>query len=120
MLHHLIDIDLAFKKMHLLLNEKGQVIFLDVNPLCASYYFQIFLSPSMRWRAEKGMLNLTRKKIQSGLTKAGFTKVKIERYGILPPILRNTNVGEKFEKAYDQIGWIKSFSAFQLIRAEKF
>jgi len=47
MLHHLLDINIAFKKINSLLKEGGDVIFLDVNPYCILYYFQIVLSPSI-------------------------------------------------------------------------
>lgn len=119
MLHHLIDIAASFKQMHSLLNENGKVVFLDVNPFCALYYLQIFLAPTISWSAEKGMLNLTPKKIRAGLEQAGFNNIRIERYGILPPPLRNRAFGAALDDMFDKARIFRSMSAFQLISATR-
>lgn len=119
MLHHLIDVTASFKQMHSLLKENGKVVFLDVNPFCALYYLQIFLAPSMSWSAEKGMLNLTPKKITAGLEQAGFNNITIERYGILPPPLRNRSFGPELDNMFDKARIFRPVSAFQLISATR-
>ena len=119
MLHHLVELETAFSKMRALLKSKGRVVFLDVNPFCALYYLQIFLSPSMSWRAEKGLLNLTPKKIRAGLHSAGFEDITIERYGILPPPLRNRFFGRAVDELFDNLRIFEPVSAFQLISARR-
>lgn len=119
MLHHLIDIEASFKQMHSLLKENGKVVFLDVNPFCALYYIQIFLAPTMSWNAEKGLLNLTPKKITAGLKHAGFNKITIKRYGILPPPLRNRFFGPAVDDIFDKARIFRPVSAFQLISATR-
>lgn len=117
MLHHLIDIEASFTQMHSLLKKNGNVVFLDVNPFCALYYLQIFLAPSMSWSAEKGILNLTPKRITAGLQNAGFNHITIKRYGILPPPLRNRFFGPVVDNLFDKARVFRAISAFQLISA---
>lgn len=118
MLHHLIDIAAAFRQVRKLLRKGGRVVFLDVNPLCPLYYLQITLSPTMSWRAEKGIVNLTRGQLDDALTAADFTAGSIERFGILPPVLRNRSFGPGFDRAFDALAFLKPVAAFQIIRAE--
>lgn len=119
MLHHLIDIDSAFTQMARLLNGHGRMVFIDVNPFCPLYYLQITLSPSMRWAAEKGLFALTPTNLRRSLTQAGFSNIRIEKFGITPPAIRNSRYGRDVDNAFDAIGWLNPFSAFQLIYADK-
>ncbi|WP_438958985.1 class I SAM-dependent methyltransferase [Porticoccus sp.] len=118
MLHHLIDIKNAFVGMKQLLKPDGRILFVDVNPFCPFYYLQIFLSPTMRWKAEKGILNLTDAKLTAALTAAGFQDIAIYNYGILPPPLKNLRPGNWFEKQFDRIGFLKPVAAFKFISAK--
>jgi 2-polyprenyl-3-methyl-5-hydroxy-6-metoxy-1,4-benzoquinol methylase len=118
MLHHLIDIKSAFVGMKQVLKPEGQLLFVDVNPFCPFYYLQISLSPSMRWKAEKGILNLTDAKLTAALTAAGFQDIAIDNYGILPPPLKNLQAGNWFEKQFDRIGILKPVAAFKFISAK--
>lgn len=119
MLHHLIDLEASFKQMHALLKDNGQLAFLDVNPFCPLYYLQISLAPSMSWSAEKGLLNLTPKKVTKGLEEAGFADIEIKRYGILPPPLRNRFFGPAIDNLFDKARIFTPVSAFQLISATR-
>jgi 2-polyprenyl-3-methyl-5-hydroxy-6-metoxy-1,4-benzoquinol methylase len=117
MLHHLFDLQKAFKQFAHILKPGGQVTFLEPNPWCALFYIQITLAPTMSWKAEKGILDLTPGKTTRYLESAGFMDVNIQRFGILPPAIRNTKMGEIAETAYDQMALFRPFSAFQMIRA---
>lgn len=117
MLHHLVEIERAFVGMKQLLKPDGRLIFVDTNPHCPLYYLQIFLSPSMSWEAEKGILNLTDAKLKKALSNAGFRDIAIENYGILPPPLKNRRAGNWFEKQFNRIGFLKPVAAFKFITA---
>lgn len=117
MLHHLPDLARAFTAVAELLRPGGRLVFVDVNPWCPLYYLQIFLSPSMRWRAERGMLQLTSRHLHQALAGAGFTDSRIERYGILPPPLKNRRWGRGFERGFDAIAPLRPIAAFQIITA---
>jgi hypothetical protein len=73
----------------------------------------------MRWKAERGMLNLTPRKIESSLQNADFKNVDIERYGILPPPLRNRSLGPAVDDLFDKIPFTRPVAAFQLISADR-
>lgn len=118
MLHHLVDLDEAFRQCARLLRPGGRVTFLEPNPYCLLFYIQITLSPTMSWKAERGILNLTPKKVARSLEDAGFMDVRLRRFGTLPPLLRNRKVGERFEHAFDRIDFFEPISAFQLISAK--
>lgn len=118
MLHHLVDINAALKQIRSMLNSSGKIVFLDVNPFCPLYYLQITLSPSMSWKAEKGLINLTPRKITRGLLNAGFSNIKIEKYGIAPPEIRNRSMGEVIDNTFDALTFLNNFAAFQLISAD--
>jgi 2-polyprenyl-3-methyl-5-hydroxy-6-metoxy-1,4-benzoquinol methylase len=119
MLHHLIDVEASFKQMRSLLKDSGKLAFLDVNPFCPLYYLQITLAPSMSWSAEKGLVNLTPKKVKKGLQEAGFANIKIKRYGILPPPLRNRFFGPAVDNLFDKARIFSPVAAFQLISATR-
>ncbi len=118
MLHHLADADEAFRQMKKLLKTKGRIVFLDVNPLCPLYYVQIALTPGMSWRAERGILNLTPGKLRAGLAAAGFHNSRIERFGILPPFLRDRPGAGTGERLFDAVAVFRPMAAFQLISAD--
>jgi 2-polyprenyl-3-methyl-5-hydroxy-6-metoxy-1,4-benzoquinol methylase len=118
MLHHLADVGEAFGQMRELLKAKGRVVFLDVNPLCRLYYIQIALTPGMSWRAERGILNLTSSKLRAGLAAAGFHNSRIERFGLLPPVLRSRPGAGAVERLFDAVAVLRPVAAFQLISAE--
>ena len=118
MLHHLLDVGEAFANMRKLLKANGRVAFLDANPLCPLYYIQIAFTPGMSWKAERGIVNLTAKKLLAGLPAAGFRNCRIERFGILPPFLRSIRGGSAFEGLFASMSALKPVAAFQLISAE--
>lgn len=117
MLHHLFDLQAAFKHIAPLLKPGGQVTFLEPNPWCFLFYLQITLAPTMSWKAEKGLLNLTPGKTTRCLKAAGFQDVEIQRFGLLPPVMRNMKAGGAVERAYDRIAMFRPVSAFQMIKA---
>jgi len=118
MLHHLLDVGEALRNMRKRLKANGRVAFLDANPLCPLYYFQIAFTLGMSWKAERGIVNLTAKKLLAGLTAAGFRNCRIERFGILPPFLRSIRGGAAFEGLFDSMSVLMPVAAFQLISAE--
>jgi 2-polyprenyl-3-methyl-5-hydroxy-6-metoxy-1,4-benzoquinol methylase len=117
-LHHLFDLDEAFASCARLLKPKGRVIFLEPNPFCPLFYLQITLSPTMSWRAERGILDLTPRQTARRLRNAGFVNPRLQRFGILPPFLRNRSGAATFERGFERIPLVNPVQAFQLISAE--
>lgn len=119
MLHHLIDIEKAFLAIHHYLKPGGKMVFLDVNPFCPLYYFQITLAPTMRWKAEKGILNITQHRLKKCAKNTGFYDFKSEFFGMLPPFLANTSFGASLEGKIEQFEFLNCINAFQLFSAVK-
>ena len=117
MLHHLIDLQAAAVGIAKLLKPGGRVTFLEPNPYCPLFYLQITLAPTMSWKAEKGILNLTKRKMTRCFQTAGFDQIKFKRFGVFPPLMRNTSIGQVLETAYDRIAPLRPLSAFQLTTA---
>tara|TARA_R110002049_G_scaffold10127_3_gene50472 strand:+ start:182780 stop:183532 length:753 start_codon:yes stop_codon:yes gene_type:complete len=117
-LHHLFDLDKAFASCAQLLNPKGRIIFLEPNPFCPLFYLQITLSPTMSWKAERGILDLTPGQTARRLKDAGFVNPRLHRFGILPPFLRNRSGAATLERGFESIPLLDRVQAFQLISAE--
>jgi 2-polyprenyl-3-methyl-5-hydroxy-6-metoxy-1,4-benzoquinol methylase len=117
MLHHLLDLTASFRAMRSYLRPGGRVCFVEPNAFNPLYYLQITFTPKMSWKSDKGVLQMTRKRLTRGLQQAGYTDVVVERCGMLPPVLANRPWGRRFEDAVDRLGVLKPVSAFQVITA---
>lgn len=84
MLHHLERLDQYFRRARESLSDKGVAVFVEPNPFNPLYPLQISLTPGMKWAAEKGIYSLWPRSTISALTEAGFSDVKVTRYGALP------------------------------------
>jgi len=62
-------------------------------------------------------LNLTKRKMMRCFRAAGFDEITFKRFGIFPPLMRNTSIGQVLETAYDRIAPLRPLSAFQLTTA---
>ncbi len=119
MLHHVPDLRQAFRGVARLLRPGGRAVFIEPNPYNPLYYLQVLCSPGMKWSAEKGMVQLRRRRILAAVREASLVSPVIERFGFFPPFLHNLALGEMIEKALDKIRPLRPVSAFQLIRVER-
>ena len=118
MLHHVIDLKQAFKGVQKLIKPGGTIAFIDVNGLCPLYYLQVILTPSMRWKAEKGIIQITKKKLTNALRQTGFVNIRINNYGLLPPLLKNCSLVAPADRLSERIPIIQPFSSFTSISAK--
>jgi len=118
-LHHLLDLDVAFRGIAKLVRPGGTVSFVEPNPYNPSYWIQITASPSMSWRAEKGIFNMRRGPISAAMRHAGLVEPRVRRFGILPPMLRNTSWGGAVDHFAESVPPLRPVLAFQVFSAVK-
>jgi SAM-dependent methyltransferase len=114
-LHHLHDLGLSFKAMGDILHEHGRLVFLEPNTWNPLYYFQITFTPGMTWKSEKGVLLMHRKSFLKAMKVAGFTNIRIKRFGFFPPFIKNTMIGNKLEHFLEKFRFLDLFRPFQVI-----
>lgn len=115
MLHHLIDLTIAFRQLRQVLRPGGRVAFLEPNGRNPLYYAQITLTPGMSWRSDHGVVRMTQRRLTGALVDAGYDDVRGHQEGALPPALLNRSWGPRVEDAVDRITVLRPLGAFQLL-----
>ena len=118
-LHHMHDLDACYAGMAQLVRPGGAVAFVEPNPLNPSYYAQIALSPSMRWRAERGILRMRRRTIFGAMTSAGLIQPRLARFGLFPPVLADRAWMRSIETAAESALSPTPCLAFQIFSARR-
>jgi hypothetical protein len=80
---------------------------------------QIWFTPGMSYEGEKGLKDMTRKKITKSIEFAEFGNVDIHRFGMFPPAIYNSKLGNKVDHLLSDIKPLSPVMAFQLISATK-
>jgi ubiquinone/menaquinone biosynthesis C-methylase UbiE len=118
-LHHMTEIAQVFKAIRHVLVPGGEVIFIEPlaqNPL---YYLQILLTPGMTWKAERGILNMTDRKVHSAMRQGGINPMPGDSYGFFPPLIRNLPAGAKLEGALNSIKVLRCAHAFKIFKGKR-
>ncbi len=113
-LHHMNHLEAVFKGIKSRLKPGARIAFCEPvawNPL---YYIQISLTPGMTWGAEKGIINMTPRKVLGLLQKVGFVDCSSFSYGFFPPFIVNRGLGQKIESGLEKITPFRVFHAFQI------
>ena len=105
--------------MYRLLKPGGKIIFLEPNPYNPLFHMQIWFTPGMSYKGEKGLKDMTKKKLFQSLSFSGYENVQIERFGVFPPQVYNKKFGGKIDHAISSIKPLSHVMAFQLISATK-
>ncbi len=118
-LHHILDLPLAFAQMARALVPGGRVVFVEPNPYNPLFYLQIFLTPGMSWRAERGIAGLTKGALRRASEAAGLEGLWVRKFGLFPPHLANRRWGARLQEVLERWSRWGPAWAFQLIRAER-
>ena len=116
-LHHMHDLKAVFRGVRSVLLPGARVSFCEPvghNPL---YYLQVSLMPGMRWAAEKGFVNMRRKKVFSAMKAAGLKPDLHLSYGFFPPFVVNRPLGTRIEDALNRCSLLNPGHAFQIFSA---
>jgi SAM-dependent methyltransferase len=117
-LHHLHDLAGCLRSMASLSKPGGRIVFLEPNPFNPLYYIQMLVVPGMNWSGDKGILNMTERKMVSAMNAAGMRGASIERFGFLPPFAVNSTWGPRVEDTLERVRLWRRFLPFQLCRGE--
>lgn len=105
-LHHLDDVTPVFVGARRALREGGSAVFLEPNPAHLPYAAQITFTPGMTWKGERGVYRMTRSRLASAASDAGFGDVAFREFGAVPPALANRTWGRRVERTLESIpGW---------------
>jgi SAM-dependent methyltransferase len=113
-LHHLHALEECLLRVPALLRRCGRVAFLEPNPLNPLYYAQIVLTPGMRWKAEKGILNMRPSRVLEALRTAGMSDLRTTRFGFFPPSVANRKWGAILERRLEDIRLLEPILPFQV------
>lgn len=114
-LHHMPDLEKTFQSITELLKPGGKVLFIEPNPYNPLFYLQIFFHPKMRWKNERYMLQMRRSLLFSAMK--GFSEVKLERFGFLPPFLHERFAG--LDRKLENIPALYPFLPYQIFYGER-
>ncbi|HEV8549167.1 MAG TPA: class I SAM-dependent methyltransferase [Polyangiaceae bacterium] len=117
MLHHLSDLDGVFRGLSRVLLPGGRVAFCEPNAYHLPYYLQIALSRHMTFRGDGGVFNMRPGVVSRSLERAGFTDVRVERYGFAPPFVYNRASGRALDHALEALPLLERVRAFQIFSA---
>jgi len=118
-LHHFHHQETYFQAMSRVLKPGGSIIFIEPNAFNPLYYFQIFFTPGMSWKGDKGVADMRHSVFKRAANYAQLKKLSIKKYGFFPPFVVNTYIGRRIEALLEKINFLKGLSAFQIIKLEK-
>ncbi len=83
-LHHVHDLQACFSAAAKLVRPAGKVAFLEPNPSNPLYYAQIFATPEMSWKGERGMRNMRKELLYPAMERSGLRPTSFVRFGFFP------------------------------------
>ncbi|WP_421985465.1 class I SAM-dependent methyltransferase [Roseivirga sp.] len=118
-LHHFHHLETYFQAMARVLKPGGEIIFVEPNAFNPFYYLQIFITPGMNWKGDKGVAQMRPKVFQKAAKYAGLKMEKIDSYGFFPPFIANKSYGLKLDHFLEKQALLKPILPFQLVRLVK-
>jgi 2-polyprenyl-3-methyl-5-hydroxy-6-metoxy-1,4-benzoquinol methylase len=118
-LHHIEALASLMKACFTMLKPGGKLMFIEPNPFGPLFYAQVLLERDISWEGEKGILNITPKKITTILRESGFIRPAARRFGIFPPALQGLPFSRHADSLASNVPLANYLLIFQAITAEK-
>lgn len=118
-LHHFHHLETYFQAMARVLKPGGEIIFVEPNAYNPLYYFQIFFTPGMSWKGDKGVAQMRPKLFERAAKYANLKMEKTTRYGFFPPFIANKPSGLKLDRFLEKQKILNPILPFQLVRLTK-
>jgi SAM-dependent methyltransferase len=118
-LHHLPDHEKLFGLIRGSLKPGGRVAFVEPNRLNPLFLVQVAVSREMTWEAERGMFTFSASRTAQVLRAAGFSGIRLLRFGLCPPqLLDRVPALLWLQRGLEKIPFVRRFLPFVLIVAE--
>ena len=114
MLHHLPDLAAGMRAIASVLKPRGRAAFIEPNPINPFYYLQIIFTPNMRWREERGILQMRSAVMGLAMRQAGLEPTPPERFGFFPPAVANRAWGARLEAVLERQRILRPWLPFQV------
>ncbi len=118
-LHHVHDLQACFSAAAKLVRPAGKVAFLEPNPSNPLYYAQIFATPEMSWKGERGMRNMRKELLYPAMERSGLRPTSFVRFGFFPPFITNRRWGALLETKLERVPVWQGAHPFQLFGGER-
>lgn len=118
-LHHFHHLETYFQAMSRVLKPGGEIIFIEPNAYNILYYFQIFFTPGMSWKGDRGVAQMRRSNFEKAAKYANLTLKDIHTYGFFPPQIVNKDWGLRIDDILERQRLLKPVLPFQIIRFSK-
>lgn len=118
-LHHLHDLTACMRSVRGLVRPGGRAVFLEPNAYNPLYYAQIFLTPTMSWAGDRGVMAMRRRAVATAMSTAGLVDVRFRRFGFFPPCVTERPRGRAIERRLERLPGLEPLLPFQLICASR-
>lgn len=118
-LHHIADIEAAFRSVRRLLRPGGRCVFVEPNAYNPLFYIQILLTPGMTWAGDKGVAGMRAGRVLGAMKAAGLSGCRVGRFGFFPPFLANRPGGAAWERRFERLRALRPFLPFQVFYGER-
>lgn len=117
-LHHVHDLNAAFRGAAALLRPGGRLAFCEPNPFFLGYAAQIASTRHMSFRGEAGILRMRERLMRNACAAAGLENFAVVRFGLFPPRLANHRIGAAVEERMERLPIVGRVRAFQVFSAQ--
>lgn len=117
-LHHLPDLADAIRRLAGVLEPGGWMAFIEPNRRNPLFLAQLACCPDMTWAEEKGLLRLSRRRVELAFRSAHLEPGVARRFGFFPPqVLNRIAAARRMEARLESLSALRPLLPFLLLPA---